>query len=96
MADIEFSARARADFRAIFFHSIRTFGLDVANAYVAEIDAKLARLGEWPLLGEPVAGRLPPVRHIGTTSHVIYYRPKPPGIYVVRILHARMDERQRL
>ncbi len=90
MADIEFSARARADFRAIFFHSIRTFGLDVANAYVAEIDAKLARLGE------PVAGRFPPVRRIGTTSHVIYYRPKPPGIYVVRILHARMDERQRL
>ncbi|WP_369426591.1 type II toxin-antitoxin system RelE/ParE family toxin [Glacieibacterium megasporae] len=47
-------------------------------------------------MGEAVPDRQPPLRDFGCESHAIYYRGIADGIFVTRVLHARMDMRRNL
>jgi toxin ParE1/3/4 len=79
--------RARADIKEIQRYTLEKWGEKQMLAYGGMIDAALHSIEENPLLGNirddlmmyPVA------------KHCIYYRVYKTTIYVLRILHARMD-----
>lgn len=84
------SPRAEADLEEIWAYSFRNWSLEQADRYHAELVTALADLGGGQRSGRPV-----PVRRgyfkFAAGSHFIYYQPSSPGIFVIRILHQKMD-----
>ena len=76
---------------AIAYYTEERWGLAQALRYVDEIEARFTELARLPKSGRAAADVLPGLRASPFGSHVIYYRDRPDGILVVRILHGRMD-----
>ena len=68
--------------------------LQAALRFIDTVDEKLRLLSEFPHLG-PVRDELAPLlRSFPMGNDVIYYRPRPDGIDVVRVLHGARDLRR--
>lgn len=50
----------------------------------------LEQLGQLPNLGRPADTIRPGIHRLEYASHVILYRPAPPGVLILRVLHQRM------
>ncbi|MCP1388355.1 type II toxin-antitoxin system RelE/ParE family toxin [Corynebacterium sp. TA-R-1] len=85
------SELANADLLDIWEYTSETWGVMQADAYIRAISERFVQLDAFPAAGRSVEEIRAGYRRIKYASHVIYYRPVPDGVQIVRILHERMD-----
>ncbi|MDX6751213.1 type II toxin-antitoxin system RelE/ParE family toxin [Geminicoccaceae bacterium 1502E] len=94
--------RARGDLRSIFAYTVDRFGERQADAYRLLLKLALERIGNEPQttgsrprpeLGQGVRSVALGLfaRRRGSARHVLFYRPSPSGVIVLRVLHVSMD-----
>jgi toxin ParE1/3/4 len=79
--------RADQDLRDIYDFTLKRWGRDQLITYAEKIDQAFATIAETPAIGRPRHG------YLRTTvgRHHIFYRTDSETIYIIRILHDRMD-----
>lgn len=90
MAEVRLTDAAKADLDEIFDYSVDAWGEAQARRYAQEIASVLAKLAERPQTGRVHRASDPDLRLRVIRSHVAYYRVKPYGIRILRVLHERM------
>ena len=84
---------ARRDLVEIFQHYVRRAGLRTARRFLAEAEATFERLARSPGIGslyDPEAPGLADLRFFPVSryrSYLVFYRPTPDGVEIVRVLH---------
>ena len=91
---IELSRQAREDFRDILAYTLTTWGESQLAKYRASIDDALHVILQNPSAGRPSVK--PTLKVLAVEHHRIFYRTIDDTIYVVRILHKRMDTSRHL
>lgn len=89
MPSFRASALARADIREIAIYTIHRWNEAQADKYLGELEALCQRLAEGHGVGRACDDVSPGLFRISYVSHVVFYRPKPYGVRIVRILHQR-------
>jgi toxin ParE1/3/4 len=88
---------ANRDLVEIFRHYAREAGLRVADRFFAEAEATFARLASMPGMGtryEPDEPLYADLRYIPVSrfrKYLVFYRPVPGGIEVLRVLHGTRE-----
>jgi toxin ParE1/3/4 len=88
---------ANRDLVAIFRHYARQAGMRVADRFFAQAEATFARLAGMPGMGtrytpdEPLHADLRYFPFSRFRMYLIFYRPIPGGIEVLRVLHGTRD-----
>lgn len=88
---VRLSRLAAADLESIANYTIERFGIKQARRYRDGLDHVFHTLAEEPLRGRSAAHLANEMRRFEHESHIIFYRTVDQGIFVVRILHERMD-----
>jgi toxin ParE1/3/4 len=83
------SSLARADIRHIGDYTITNWNEAQADKYLGELEAFCQRIADGHAIGRPCDDVSPGLFRLEYVSHVVFYRPKPYGIRVVRILGQR-------
>ena len=96
MADYQLSRRAASDLEAIAENTIERFGVDQARAYRDSLRSCFEQLSDNPRMGRRAEQLLPGLRRFKHRSHIVFYTRSDDEIFVVRILHYRMDAPRRL
>ncbi len=91
---LELSQQARADFRDILSYTLTTWGESQLAKYRASLDDALHIILQNPSVGRPSVK--PTLKVLAVGNHRIFYRTIDDTIYVVRILHERMDTSRHL
>jgi toxin ParE1/3/4 len=78
---------ARKDFRDLISYTLQTWGKEQSYEYSRKIDTALNAICENPEIGRKKHGRM----MYGAGRHHMYYIVKQHEIWVIRILHERMD-----
>jgi len=81
-----FSERAERDFEEIIQFTTATWSVAQAVRYQAILEDAIDLLLRFPEMGR----RFRHYRRYDVGSHVVFYRPVPAGLRIVRILHKRM------
>jgi toxin ParE1/3/4 len=89
--NIRFSASARQDFVAILRYTLATWGEAQMLRYRETLETGLDNLADNPQLGRLRQELSQEYRSIRIAAHVMIYRLDGETIYIVRILHNRMD-----
>lgn len=96
MTNYQLSKSAEQDIKNILDYSYVAFGEKVAEQYFISLKKCLQTLGESPLIGiNNDLWRKGYFRH-PHKSHLIFYKLKGNGIYIVRILHKKVDIKRHL
>ena len=88
---VKLSAAAAHDIEDLLDRSIAEFGIQQTENYYDSLTRCLALLGENPELGYAVDDIRSGYRRFPHESHVIFYTLEQSDVFVVRILHKRMD-----
>jgi toxin ParE1/3/4 len=88
---LEFSTTAAQDIDRLLDDSLRKFGADQTEKYFESLRECLNMLSNNPQAGTGVDQIRQGYRYFPHESHVIFYQQSEFGIFVVRILHKRMD-----
>jgi len=91
---IELSQQAKEDFRDILSYTLTTWGESQLAKYRASINDALHVILHNPSAGRPSVK--PTLKVLAVEHHRIFYRTIDDTIYVVRILHERMDTSRHL
>ena len=91
---IELSQQAKEDFRDILSYTLTTWGESQLAKYRANINDALHVILHNPSAGRPSVK--PTLKVLAVEHHRIFYRTIDDTIYVVRILHERMDTSRHL
>ena len=91
VGDYRLSQNADRDVIDIYHFSVDYFGESQAERYVAGLEEQLQMLAERPLFGRDNGHVKPNIRRAEYKSHSIYYQTQTRGIFILRILHQRMD-----
>ena len=91
MKQYKLSKRADKDVREIADYSFRQFGRAQADHYGGELERLLKLIVDMPNIGKVWTTGPKGVHRVEYKSHTIFYRIQSPGIFIVRILHQRMD-----
>jgi toxin ParE1/3/4 len=91
MTQFQLSKLAISDLRSIGRYTQKTWGHEQRNRYLGELDAAFKLLVEQPELGYQCDDIRPGYRKFPVGRHLIFYRPTPEGVNIIRILHERMD-----
>jgi toxin ParE1/3/4 len=84
---LRLSKTAEADIEKIDFYSFEKWGETTAQAYMAEIEARLKALCDTPMIGVDRSDLRQNYRAFLAGRHLIYYRVEAEFIYVLTILH---------
>jgi toxin ParE1/3/4 len=82
---------AELDFQDIFLFTAERWDDARAEEYVEAIRVALGRLVAFPHLGELFGPALPQVRRLVIGQHAAFYQVDGQRVYVLRILHQRMQ-----
>lgn len=88
---VKLSAAAAHDVEELLDRSIAEFGIQQTENYYDALMRCLELLGENPELGYAVDDIRSGYRRFPHESHVIFYTLDQNDVFVVRILHKRMD-----
>ena len=91
MRNYTLAPRARADLQGIWKYSVDEWGVEQADRYVREIHQEIEVVARDPTRGRPCDHLRMGYRMYPAGSHMLFFRLTDSGIYVVRILHQRMD-----
>lgn len=89
MPSFRTSTLARADIRDIAAYTIHRWDEAQADEYLGALEAFCQRLADGQGVGRACDEISPGLRRIDYVSHVVFYRLKPYGVRIVRILHYR-------
>jgi toxin ParE1/3/4 len=84
------SSEAENDLDLIVEYTIRTWGTNQADEYLARIEDGLNLLAKNPAVGRACEAFPPGLHRFELEKHVVFYLCEPDGILVVRILHQSM------
>ena len=90
MGVFRFSQLAGSDLRDISRKTARAWGVPQARRYLDRLEAGCQALADNPGVGHACDDVRLGLRRLEVGRHVVFYRPTPEGIFVVRILHDRM------
>ena len=93
---VNFSPEAWDDLEEIALYSEQTWGEERKDAYQATLDQALQRLGDFPQLGRARNDLRTGCRSLQVGQHLAIYEVFSTEVYVLRILHVRMDARRAL
>jgi toxin ParE1/3/4 len=96
MTDWTLSEKAADDLIDIYVYTFGRFGERQAEKYTCEIEDTFAKLAAVPGLGRSAGGLRSGLSRFEHAHHVIFYRLQESGMFVVRVLHERMDADQHL
>ena len=96
MANYKLSKAAEQDIENILDYSYLSFGEKVAENYFLDLKKCLQLLSENPLIGINNDSLRKGYFGHPHQSHLIFYKLKTNGIYIVRILHKIMDIKRHL
>ena len=88
---VTFSSRAKADVQGIWNYTVERWGRSQAEIYLRLIGAAVESMAADPSVGRPCDDVRLGYRKYLVGSHVLFYRVTGKAIFVVRILHQRMD-----
>lgn len=91
MSRFTLSPRAQADIEEIWDYTETRWGRDQAEIYVRQIKTAIENLAADPNRGRPCDDVRAGYRKYPVGSHVLFYRVRPDGVDIVRVLHGRMD-----
>jgi len=91
MAEYRLSVLAEQDVEDILDYTWDQHGEERAFRYVERLKRNLSVLAENPLLAPKRTEFNPPVRLFPSGEHTIVYLEKADHIFIVRLLHQRMD-----
>ncbi len=90
-------AAARHDLVEHFVYLAENGGLEVAERFLCRAEASFADLARQPMMGAPVAFKHPDLAGMRKwqvrdfDNHLVFYQPRPGGVFIVRVLHAASD-----
>lgn len=88
---------ARRDLVERFVHFADEADVDTAERFLSNAEASFALLSTQPPMGAPLTLRHPELQGVrkwrvdGFENVLIFYRPRPGGIAIVRALHSSQD-----
>lgn len=85
------SALAELDLIGIWEYSFQEWDAEQADKYLDELDKGISLLADSPELGPSRDEVREGYRVLFVGSHAVYYTVTPSTIFIVRILHERMD-----
>ncbi len=91
MTSVRLSPRAQADLIEIWRYTETRWGADLAESYIQDIRQVIERAAVNPTQGRACDEIRAGYRRLTARSHLVFYRPVPASIEVIRILHQRMD-----
>ncbi|HAH09305.1 MAG TPA: hypothetical protein DCL54_19400 [Alphaproteobacteria bacterium] len=91
MGSYTLSVEAEADIRAIAAYTAHQWGLAKAESYSDGLHAELERLAAQPSLGRAFSEERPDYLRRNYEQHAIFFRIVRDGVFIVRVLHSRMD-----
>ncbi len=97
MPVVRMRALARRDLVNHFDHLEAEAGLATADRFLSEVQTSLELLADQPGIGSPLTLRHAALtgtrkwRVKGFDSVLVFYKPVPDGIQVIRVLHASRD-----
>lgn len=91
MATVRRSPEARADLKSIWRYVARKASERTADRLLDHITAAAAILADHPHSGTPRPELQPGIRSRPVGNYVLFYRPVPGGVELVRVLHGRQD-----
>ncbi|MDO4697357.1 MAG: type II toxin-antitoxin system RelE/ParE family toxin [Pasteurellaceae bacterium] len=89
----KFSPKAKQDLKSITKYTTEQFGLAQSNQYLMGMKDVLTHLSQFPRMGRIRDEIGNGVLSYVYRSHTIFYRLHDQGIWILRILHQRMDHR---
>ena len=97
MGTFTLTTKAKADLKSIAKYTQRKWGKQQREIYVRQFDDTFHLLAENPDAGNKCDFIKPGYRKFPVVSHIVFYRSiSQLEIEVVRILHKRMDAKERL
>lgn len=90
MARLTITAHARTDLREIHSY-IAKDNPEAARRLIERLRAKARALAETPGMGRSRGDLRPELFSFPVGRHVLFYRPQPGGIVLVRVLHGARD-----
>ena len=88
---VRVSEKADRDLRDIYKYSYRQFGEAQAERYYSDLWQCFRFLAERPHMGRMRTEFNPPARSHHHQKHVIFYDVLDDAIFIIRVLHERMD-----
>jgi toxin ParE1/3/4 len=85
------SKLAAEDFATIYEYTLLNFGVDQADAYTRQLDQIMRLLAQTPDMGRECPDIAEGLLRHDHRHHVIFYRARAHGIFVIRLLHQRME-----
>lgn len=93
---VTFSGRAKNDVLEIWNYSAEQWGKGQADIYIGLIEAAVDLVASDPKIGRPCSEVRRGYRKHLVGSHMLFYRVTAKAVFIVRILHQRMDIRRHL
>jgi len=90
VATVRFSRRAEKDLLSIGEYTLQVWGKGQAARYLDSLEKICTTLSDHPELDRLCDEVRPGLRRHEHDKHVVFYRQKPDGILIVRILHQRI------
>ena len=91
---VQIRPRAYEDIEQIYRYSVTHWGEARADLYIYELNDAFDALAENPNVGRNCAFIRPNLFSFTVVSHVVFYKPTPTGIAVIRVLHKSVDHRR--
>lgn len=91
MLQVDKSKRARRDLKEIWSYTAEHWGDDQADRYLNSLDKAIARLSRNLLLGVDFGHVRTDLRRLTVSRHRVFYIIIEQTIFIVRVLHERMD-----
>lgn len=91
MKSLVLSAEAQADIDLIAAYTTDSWGWQQTDRYLTELEDSFQLLAENPRMGRSCDAISAGLHRHEVGKHIIFYRLKPGGIRVVRILHRQMN-----
>ena len=85
------SEKALEDLKSIGRYTQKTWGREQRNKYLSKLDESFHILSKQPQLGTARDDIRKGYRVYHVGRHLIFYRPQPTKIQIIRILHDRMN-----
>ena len=91
MYKIHLSADAEEDLTGIWLHTLQEWGIEQADHYLDELQARFSHLAAHPNLGRAREALRPGYFSLPVNQHIAYYTVSGTTIRIIRVLHSRMD-----
>ncbi|WP_454296197.1 type II toxin-antitoxin system RelE/ParE family toxin [Salana multivorans] len=96
MSTYRLTPAAQRDLSSIWDYTEERWDVRQAETYVDDIRAAVQRIADDPRHGRSCDEIREGYRRYGIGSHVLFYRQRPDGVDVIRMLHQRMDPTRHL